>query len=125
MGDDEVPGVVGGGEDGERTGSGKFVGNTGGLEGGVEFAEVIVSLKVGFFLAHGDTIGTPNLTRSFKGGQSVNNGTTGTGRGGSNWSGGSWGSSGRGSYFDEKSEKKGRKDKNISRLEKSSSFEFS
>ena len=81
------------GEDGVRTGSGKFGGNTGGLKGFVEFSEVIVSLKVGFFLANSDTISTPDLTRSFEGGQSVNNGSTGTGGGGNRGSGSRGGSS--------------------------------
>jgi hypothetical protein len=60
-------GRVNRGEDGERTSSGEFGGNTGGLEAFNELSEAIISSKVTFFLSDGDTFGSPDLSRSFEG----------------------------------------------------------
>ncbi len=47
-------GGIGGSKDGKGSGAGDFVGNSGGLKGGVELAKVFVALEVGLFLADGD-----------------------------------------------------------------------
>jgi hypothetical protein len=88
-------GRVNRGEDGERTSSGDFSGDTGGLEAFDELSEVIVSLKVTFFLSDGDTFGSPDLSRSFEGRKGSENSASSS-RGCGNRGCGSRGSSNRG-----------------------------
>ncbi len=83
-----LDGGVDRGEDGELS-AGDFVGNTGGLKAGDEKVEVVISLKVRLFESLFDTISSPNLSRSLKGGKGINS----TSRSG----GGGRGSSGRSS----------------------------
>jgi hypothetical protein len=98
-----LDGRVDGGENSVGTSRSKFVGNTGRLKAADEFTESIVFLKVGFFLSDGDTLGTPDLSRSFEctqGGHDVTTRSSGTtsgrsGRGGSRRSIGSRGRSSR------------------------------
>jgi hypothetical protein len=66
-------GRVNRGEEGERTSSGEFGGDTGGFEAFHELSEVIVSLKVTFFLSDGDTFGSPDLSRSLEGSKGSEN----------------------------------------------------
>jgi hypothetical protein len=66
-----LDGGVNRGEDGERSGSGDFSGDTGGLKTGGENVEVVVSLKVGLFLSNGNTVSTPDLSGSLKGGKNI------------------------------------------------------
>ena len=87
-----LDGGVNRGEDGERSGSGDFSGDTGGLKAGGENVEVVVSLKVGLFLSNFNTVSTPDLSGSLKGGKNIN-GASSSGGGGRGSSGGS--SSGR------------------------------
>ena len=70
-----LDGAVDRGEDGERTGSGEGISDTGGLEAGDEKVEVVVSLEVGFFLSDSDSVSTPNLSGSFKSLKNSNNGS--------------------------------------------------
>lgn len=86
-----LDGTVDRGEDGERSSSGDLVGNSGGLEAGDEKVKVVVSLKVRLLESLFDTISSPDLSRSLKGGKDINGASSG-GRGGGNR-----GSSGRGS----------------------------
>ena len=58
---------IGGGEDGEGSGSGELGGDSGGFEEGDELSKVFVSLEVGFFLAHGDSVGSPDLAGALEG----------------------------------------------------------
>ena len=68
-----LDGGVGGGEAREGTGTREVGGGAGGGEAGGEEAEVVVPLEVGLLLAHGNAVGSPDLSGSFQGGESVNN----------------------------------------------------
>ena len=103
-----LDGGVGRGEDGERTGSGDLVGDSGGLKTGDEKVEVVVSLEVGLFLSNGNTVSSPDLSRSLKSSKNTDKCSSGSrgggGRGGrcgsdrcgSDRCGGSGGGSSRG-----------------------------
>jgi hypothetical protein len=69
------------GEDGVRSSS-QLGSDTGGLEARDEKVEVVVSLEVRLFLSNGNTVSSPDLSRSFKSGKDINAGSAG-GRGGS------------------------------------------
>lgn len=74
------------GKDGERTSSLKLSSNTSRLNQIKELSKVVVSTKIRFLLAHGDTIGSPHLSGSLeglKGGKDISSGS----------GGGGWGSS--------------------------------
>jgi len=96
-----LDGGVDRGEDGVRSSS-KFGGNTSGLKTFYEKSEVVISLKVGFFLSDGNTVSSPNLSRSLEGSKGVDEATSGSRGGGSrsrsggSRSGGSRGSGSRG-----------------------------
>lgn len=77
-----LEGRVGGGEDGEGSGSLKLGGDAGGLEGVVELAEVIVTLQVHLLLALGNSKVSPDLSRSLEvleGGEDITSGSSGGG----------------------------------------------
>ena len=91
-----LDGGVDRGEDGVLS-AGDFSGNTGGLKAGDEKVEVVVSLKVRLFESLFDTISSPNLSRSLKGGKDINSTSrSGGGRGSSDRSGGGGSSRSRG-----------------------------
>ena len=81
-----LEGRVGGGEDGEGSGSRDLGGDAGGLEGVVELAEVVVSLQVHLLLALGDAEVSPDLSGSLEvleGGEDVTSSSSTSGsRGG-------------------------------------------
>ena len=98
-----LDGGVDRGEDGERSGSGDLVGDSSGLKTGDEKVEVVVSLKIGLFLSNGNTVSSPDLSRSFKSSKNTDKCSSGSrggsGRCGSNRGrcGGNRGSGNRGS----------------------------
>ena len=80
-------------EDGERSRTGDFVGDSGRLEASDEKVKVIVSLKIGFFLSDSNSIGTPDLSWSLESTKDVHDGSRRR-RGGRSSSGRSRGSGG-------------------------------
>jgi hypothetical protein len=98
-----VNGRVDRGEDREGSCSSEFGGDAAGLETFDELVEVVVSLQLTFLLADGDTLSTPDLSRSLEALEGVDDGATATDSSrscdGSNRSGG-WSWSGLGGSSD-------------------------